>query len=91
MPLLFCADDVLALVSATGRTGAVSLLRLLALRADRDSGSFKPIVGAAHIALGFRGFLLRYCHCLSVSLIPVDPVLINDHGGSNPRDFTCWL
>lgn len=53
MPLLFCTENVLALVSATGRTGAVSLFRLLALRADRDTRGFQAIVGAAHVAFGF--------------------------------------
>jgi len=85
MPLLFCAENVLTLISATGRTGAVSLLRLLALRADRDTGSFQAIMGTAHIALGFRGFLLRYCHCLSVSLIPGHPVFIDYRGVRSPE------
>ena len=44
------------------------LFGFLALRTERDTGSLQAIVGAAHIALGFRGFFLRYCHFLKISL-----------------------
>ena len=44
------------------------LLRLLTLRAQRDTWSFQAIMGTAHIAFRFRSLFLWYCHCLSVSL-----------------------
>jgi hypothetical protein len=47
----------------------MGLLGLVALWAQRNAGGFQTIMGTAHIALGFRSFLLWYCH-LYFSLIP---------------------
>src|SRR6056300_1007739 len=53
------------------------LLWLLTLWAEGNTGGFQSIMGAAHIALGFRGLFLWYCHCLCVSLrVPAKPAFI---------------
>ena len=53
------------------------LLWLLTLWAEGNTGGFQSIMGAAHIALGFRGLFLWYCHCLCVSLrVPARPAFI---------------
>jgi hypothetical protein len=80
-PLFFDAKNILALIAAAGRASAMRLLWFIALWAERDAGGFQAIVGAAHITLGFRGFFLRYCHCLNVSLAPGYPAFIIDVRG----------
>jgi hypothetical protein len=63
---LFGFNDVFALVASAAFTDTMGLLRFLALRTDGNSRSGQKIMGPAHIAFRFGGFLLRYSHLLKL-------------------------
>ena len=67
-PLFFYSADFFALVGSAGRAGAMRLLGLFALRAERQPRRLESIVGATHVAFRFGCFLLGNCHDRPFSL-----------------------
>jgi hypothetical protein len=60
--LFFAADDFFAFIGPTAGADPVGLFWFLALGAEGKAGRGECIMGAAHVAFGFGGFLFRNCH-----------------------------